>query len=252
MKRFIRALARRAGFIVATTGHSSARYIEYPPRGPFDEILLRVFPDLHGLSFIQIGANDGVRGDPINRYVTTCEWSGVLVEPDPALFGALKVNYLIHSRRLHFLNAAIDAQAGERLLHKIAPETPGIPDWTRGTVSFDLSHVQRVCASLGLAEGCISSSPVRTATWDEVRGLFGSRHCDVVVVDVEGYDAKLLRLAGLAQMRPTVVQFEHGCLERAERLAFYGELLDLGYELASSGIDTIAYLPGRDTSGAKP
>jgi FkbM family methyltransferase len=243
MKKFLQRLARRAGFVVVTAGHASARYVEHVPSGPFDEILLRSFPDLNGLNFIQIGANDGLRGDPIRKYVTSCHWSGVLVEPDPALFRALQQNYAAESTRLRFLNAAIDTAEGERALFQIDPATPDLVEWARGVVSFDRSHVARIAAHLKLPDAAIHSSRVRTATWEELKKIFGPRHCDVLVVDVEGYDAALLRLADLPRLKPTVIQFEHGCLARDDRLALYGELIDLGYELATHFIDTIAYLP---------
>ena len=250
MKEFLRILARRMGLAVVSTGHAAAKYLANPPRGPFDEILLRVFPDLRGLAFIQIGANDGIRNDPIRRYVTNCEWNGVLVEPDPVLFAALQANYAPQAKRLSFLNAAIDRQPGERLLHQIAPSIPDLPEWARGVVSLDPAHVQRIAAHLGLPASAVAGRSVRTTTWDEVHSLFGRRQCDVLVIDAEGYDLVLLRLADLPAMKPTVIQFEHSAVPRGERLAFYGELLDLGYELATSEIDTIAYLAGRAPPGA--
>ena len=39
-----------------------------------------------------------------------------------------------------------------------------------------------------------------------------------------------------------MIQFENPRHKPQERLAFYGELLDLGYEIASDGNDTIVWL----------
>jgi len=229
--------------ILTTTGHRGARYLELPPEGPFDEALLRVFPSLDGLRFIQIGANDGVRTDPIHKYITRCGWTGVLVEPLPALFSALQSNYAGHHARLTFLNAAVDATSGERALFEIMPDTPELVDWARGTMSFDRAHVLRVARQLMLPETVIRSTTVRTITWAEVLAALRPQGCDVLVIDAEGYDVTLLRLANLARLKPAVIQFEHEALERRARLDFYGELIDLGYEIATSFSDTIAYLP---------
>jgi hypothetical protein len=38
------------------------------------------------ISFIQFGANDGKRGDPINAFAKRHSWSGLVVEPVPEYF----------------------------------------------------------------------------------------------------------------------------------------------------------------------
>lgn len=79
-------------------------------------------------------------------------------------------------------------------------------------------------------------------TWDRLLAVFGSKPCDVLVIDAEGYDITLLRAAPLDLWRPRVILFEHSCAPAAERLAYYGELIRLGYEIASDGPDTVAWL----------
>ena len=41
------------------------------------------------LSFIQVGANDGVYGDPLRSYVRRFGWKGILVEPQQDVFERL-------------------------------------------------------------------------------------------------------------------------------------------------------------------
>ena len=45
------------------------------------------------ISFVQIGANDGEMDDPINKYVNSCGWSGIMVEPDFYYFQQLRNKY---------------------------------------------------------------------------------------------------------------------------------------------------------------
>src|SRR5580700_9172972 len=117
MKELLRKILRQTGYRVARTAHAGVRYLDHPPRTAFDSALLRVFPSLDRLNFIQVGANDGVRGDPIRRYITACEWSGLLIEPLPALFAELQRNNA-GNPRLDFPNAAVADRAGERPLYK--------------------------------------------------------------------------------------------------------------------------------------
>jgi FkbM family methyltransferase len=235
-----KAALHRLGLIVVRRHHAAARYVQDPPRDIFDDLLLRVFPTLENLRFLQIGANDGIRADPIRQKVLDHHWSGLLVEPVPALFAALQKNYAGYAG-LQFVNAAIDHQAGERPIFLLQPSLPGLPDWAHGLASFDPARVRQAAGELGLGEEAIVQQTVRTITWDALLADFGARPCDVLLVDAEGYDLPLLRAAPLGRWQPRMIHFEHACATEADRLAFYGELLALGYELASSAGDTIAW-----------
>jgi FkbM family methyltransferase len=242
IKRLVKHLLHRIGLVVVRRDHTGVRYLETPPAGPFEEVLLRLFPSLHGLNFIQVGANDGRRADPIAAYVARFDWGGLMLEPLPAMFAALRRNRG-ESPRLTFLNAALDERTGSRSIFQLRPDLTGLPDWAWGLASFDRERVGTAAKELGLAADAVETLSVATVTWDEVWQKFGHPVCDVLVIDTEGYDIALLRWLDLARRRPRVIHFEHACVNGAERLAFYGHLLEHGYEIATSGPDTIAYLP---------
>jgi hypothetical protein len=46
----------------------------------------------------------------------------------------------------------------------------------------------------------------------------------------------------LATHRPRLIHFEHACCDVDEQLDFYRQLIALGYELATDGPDTTAWL----------
>ena len=233
-------LRRKMGVVAVRRHNTAVKYVDDPPLGMLDDVLLRVFPGLDGLRFLQIGANDGVRADPIREKVIGHAWTGVLVEPLPSLFEQLRRNYEGRPG-LEFVNAAVDTVAGTRTLHFLKPR-PGVPNWAYGLPTFDLERLRAFARDFGLGDGDLLHQEVATVTWDALLEKFGSRPCDVLVVDVEGYDITLLRAAPLARWRPRVIQFENPRHKPQERLAFYGELLDLGYEIASDGNDTIVWL----------
>ena len=43
--------------------------------------------------FIQVGANDGITGDDLRKYILKYQWHGILVEPVPYVFDRLIKNY---------------------------------------------------------------------------------------------------------------------------------------------------------------
>ena len=55
---------------------------------PFDVTLSELMPFKNG-TFIEVGANDGVRFSNTKRFEELYEWTGILIEPSPNLFNRL-------------------------------------------------------------------------------------------------------------------------------------------------------------------
>lgn len=242
-KKLATSLLSRMGLVAISRRHEALRYVEHPPRTVFDDALLRTFPSLHGLHFIQIGANDGHRLDPISTYLDRYDWHGLMFEPLPEHFAQLQ-----HRRggnpglRLHC--SAVGDSSGHRLIYDFAPAyTVNLPDWVHGLASFSHARLEQVANELSLPASAIRTTAVAMVTWEEVWRDFGPQPCDVLVLDTEGLDITLLRAADLAHHRPKLILFEHSCVSLDERLTFYRELLELGYTLACNREDTVAVLP---------
>ena len=242
MKQSIKQWLRRAGIAAVSAEHQGVRYIDRVPRTALESVIFRLFPDLIGLVFIQVGANDGQRVDPIHHFVKRHQWSGVLVEPVPELFRALTKTYSCNSR-LQLVQAAVDLQSGQRpIFHLRTDLSRPLPDWAWGLATFDLNQLRGTIRQLGLTDEAITSTEVATITWSALWERVPSKRCDVLVVDTEGYDVTLLRGAELATRRPRVVHFEHALISLTDRLSFYQELMSAGYEIATDGPDTTAWL----------
>src|SRR5438046_1263614 len=60
------------------------------------------------LTFIQVGASDGMMNDPIREFVVSGRWRGLLVEPVPHSYKQLVHNYShVRGGRLKLLNRAV-------------------------------------------------------------------------------------------------------------------------------------------------
>lgn len=242
MKQSIKHWLRRAGIAAVSAEHQGVRYIDRVPRSALESAIFRLFPDLTGLVFIQVGANDGQRVDPIHHFVMHHQWSGILVEPVPELFRALSRTYYANSR-LQLVQAAVDLQSGQRpIFHLRTDLSRQPPDWAWGLATFDLNQLRGTIRQLGFTEEAITSTEVATMTWSALWERIPGKRCDVLVVDTEGYDVTLLRGAELATRRPRVVHFEHDLVSLEDRLGFYRELMAAGYEIWTDGPDTTAWL----------
>jgi FkbM family methyltransferase len=192
------------------------------------------------VTFVQIGAYDGVAGDPIRPVVLDCEgWSGVLVEPQPDAFERLRQNYLAQASRLQFLKIAISGEAGERVLFCI-PEMErvrlGLPDWSGEIAAFDAEHLRRAFPAASLV-----GHNVQTMTFAEVADRLLHGHVDVVVMDVEGHERAIIETIDVDRHRVKFIVYEHKHLSQSDRSAVESRLRGHGFALKAFGRDTIAF-----------
>ena len=222
--------------------HAGLPFLEHPPQTAFDLVLLHCFPSLQGLNFLQIGANDGQRADPLTSYLESCAWSGLMFEPLQSNHAALTHRHR-GNPRLQIRQAAVDLTGGQRTMYDLDHLShPALPDWAHGLGSFSRERVLTAARELRLPDSAVIEQEISTVGWNEVWLEFGDRRCDLLVLDTEGYDLVLLRQADLGQHRPRLIHFEHACANADDRILFYRELIDLGYELATDGPDTTAWL----------
>jgi FkbM family methyltransferase len=165
------------------------------------------------LAFAQVGANDGVFGDPLRPYVTAHPWRGILVEPQPDVFAQLVKNYALCADRLIFENAAISAERSELVLYK-AP----------GTLAKDTVYASSVASSdplviarqLKIPPAKLERLVTPCLSLDALLAKHGFSRLDILQIDVEGYDWQVLRTLDLERTSPAIIQFEAGHLSLAD------------------------------------
>lgn len=216
-------------------------------RGPIYDVLDQ-FSRSHGgrVSFIQIGANDGLRNDPIREFIARDQWTGVFIEPLPPVFELLRRNYayLGASRKLAFENAAISNSetslalytAGGALLETFSLE--GQLDLLRKS-SCSREHVEQFVSN--------PSDVVRVETPCTTVGAIIQRHfpgnaIDLLVIDAEGHESVILHSLDFGQARIGAILFEAHHLEPAEREGVFGLLTKHGYNIREVAGDAFAIL----------
>ncbi len=191
--------------------------------------------------FVQIGAFDGITGDPIHPLVVRHGWSGVVVEPQPGPHRLLVAAYG-DQPQVRVERLAVAATAGRRTLYTVAQDAPGLPAWAPQLASFHRETILAHEAAIpGLAER-IDSHEVECVTLDELLRRAGSDHLDLLQVDTEGADAEIVGSLDLSHFRPAIVRYEHKHLGRRAQAATVERLLDHGYRVAIEPEDTLAYL----------
>lgn len=228
-----------AGLRLVRAHHPGARYLDRVPGSPFDFLLLWLFPDPRGLRFLQIGAHDGIRNDPLYRWIGDARWTGCLVEPMPDYAERLRRLYS-DNPRIEVLECAIAAESGSMQLYRVDPNATGLPDWAPGVATLDASRAAAAAKDLGLSEDRLVALTVRTLAMTELLQRFPPGGPAIVVIDTEGHDLQLAGALLDAGCRPVLLHFEHACAPDDERWAFVRRLHALGYETMTHGPDTTA------------
>ena len=187
--------------------------------------------------FVQVGANDGVRADPIHPFVDLFGLTGVLLEPQPDLFAALTRTYA-HRPDLTLINAALAATDGTLTLYRVANAASS--DWTNGVATTDratlLKHADRLP---GLAERVeeLVVPAIGLATLTKTANI---AQVDLLQIDTEGFDYEALKIFDIPRTRPAIIHYEHKHLSRADWAASVALLLAAGYAVDYTFEDTLA------------
>lgn len=218
-------------------------------RLPPPEAVARVmfeFARAHPNAFVvQIGAHDASQLDPLNRYIRTRGWRGILVEPIPFVFERLRSNYS-DVEGLIFENVAIAQSDGQRELYFIPPTTePGLPPWYDALASFRRDILAAHKEFIADIDDRIQSMNVPCLTFDSLCNRHGVEEIDVIQIDTEGYDLEILRMVDFDRYRPTLVQFEELHMTSVVRQEAQELLARHGFESLSNGMDCICLAPQR-------
>jgi len=191
--------------------------------------------------FVQIGASDGLRNDPVREFIVRDGWQGVLIEPLPDVFELLKRNYA-GRRGLQFLNAAIAKQEGSlsfwtfqpQFLQRLSEEER--LEYLR-KASFDKEHV---CKFLqGQPQTVLREIQVPCRTLTSVVRDYLPQGLDLLVIDAEGHEPQIIRSIDFTAVRPKAVFFEsHHIMDQLPGLVSIFEAE--GYRVEQIGGDSVA------------
>ena len=233
-KRYLQSAMRRRGIDVRKAPAS------FEPI-PVFRLAVEALMARHGeaLNFVQVGANDGVFGDPLRPYVLTRGWRGVLVEPQLAVFERLKANYAECADRLVFENLAISSL--DKLTLYLPPTHLGDRDPTHAhsIVSSDASVIAR---QIDMPESQLHRVDVPAMTLDALLRRHSITKLDLLQIDAEGYDWEVLQTLDLSRVSPSLIQLETGHLTRSALTSAAKHLNDSGYLIYYGGLqgDTLA------------
>jgi FkbM family methyltransferase len=100
--------------------------------------------------FVQIGANDGIRYDPLRPFVIQYHLKGICVEPLSDMYLKLIENYSTE-KQLLFENAAIHRYNKHMTLYRFGPKAP-VEDGMHALATFDEKSIRRMARKCKLEQ----------------------------------------------------------------------------------------------------
>lgn len=192
-------------------------------------------------TFVEIGANDGQRLDPLSNYIVKDDWTGVMVEPVPYVFERLR-RHFEGNGRIAVENAAIADREGSRPFYHLAEaagDEGGAPIWWYDAIgSFEREHLYKHESVIPNLESRVRQIDVECMTVGDLLRKHGMDAVDLILIDTEGYDAEIVGSIDFDRIRPRLLIYEHHHLADEARADCERRLRGLGYELLADGLDT--------------
>lgn len=178
--------------------------------------LIALLASGRNLTFVQVGANDGISDDPIRNAVLNCARKALLIEPQEWLIPSLKENYKDFEGELILENCAVDGTQKELTLF-ILPKRywpqyiEKVGRHPNQLFSPYREQIEtRLVERLGLKEDqkadYIEEYKVASRPLDEILRQHKLETVDVLQIDCEGHDVDVLMSIG--GHRPKIINIE--------------------------------------------
>jgi len=201
-------------------------------------ILKLIFNNNNIKSLIQIGANDGKRFDQISEFIkNNDELEAILVEPVKKYFEQLKENYK-DLKNIKFENSAISKNNEINFLYCVKDKfLENYQDHIKGINSHDMKHL----LNHNVKESHIEKIKVETLTFSNLIKKYDLTEIDLIYIDVEGYDDKIvLDFLDNSKLRPILI-FEYIHIKNTSFKILIKKLLDENYRILKVDENVICY-----------
>ena len=256
---WIRALARKLLMFVEAALNRVGYRVVWWPRVFFDEpeaelkfdlefIVAQLMLTKRNIFFLEIGANDGVSGDPLFPFIKKFDWQGVMLEPVPETFELLERNYQNFSG-VTLLNVALSERDGTRTMYMIQDEKGSLKEddglhseFRSQLTSFVKESVLSQIEYFPNVAEMIKEVEVECICFETLLSRIGRRDIDILQIDAEGYDYQILKMIDFTEIRPMIINFEHCLMNKATQEDCSRFLFEQGYRMTKGDRDTTAYL----------
>ena len=169
------------------------------------KVLSELFQQNKINSIVQIGANDGVRFDDLNIFINKYKTQSLLVEPILSNFEKLKIKYA-YSDFIKLENSAIVINNEISFLYKVDKGyLKYYGDHIPGITSFSRNHLLKH----GVKKKHIVKEKIKSISIKELLNKYSIEDLDLLYMDTEGYDGKIVQDFLLNTTLKPIIIFEY-------------------------------------------
>jgi FkbM family methyltransferase len=239
MKAFIQRVLAVFGIRVIRAKYAR----KYLPKPNVDniEIVTRFYARMNErITVLQVGACDGVTSDSIYPYIKAGSIQAYLVEPSQVNFKKLSEFYSGVTNAT-LIQAAVADKDEKRMFYTIKDEGRWKDNgWARQLASFYKEHLLKH----KILESEIGNEEVNCLTLQTIIKQNNINNLDVLLIDTEGYDGEIVKMAMAQEVCPPFIAFENAQLvqnyTQAELDNLYALLATNGYVWMHDRINTLA------------
>jgi FkbM family methyltransferase len=205
------------------------------------EVILRFYQLMKKeITLLQVGACDGQTSDSVHSYIKSGGINGFLVEPSAVNFSKLK-SFYENDSNVVLINAAVGVKDELRDFYTVRDEGRWKDSGqAREIASFYKPHL----LSHGILENEIAVEKVQSFTISTIVQKYGIANLDVLLIDTEGFDGEVVKIALQQNILPDFIVFENVQLVKnyaqSELNNLYKLLEEAGYVWIHDRINTMA------------
>lgn len=154
--------------------------------------------------FVQIGANNGIYNDPLNKFIVKYGLNGILVEPVPHLYNQLLKTYSTQTG-LFFENVAIGDPNAHLTFYRVKSEKHTYYDQLG---SFNKETILKHKKNIPNLESLIVEEPVQVVEFNTLMEKYNRENVDLLIMDTEGYDSEIIKMINFNKISFGLVMFE--------------------------------------------
>jgi len=249
IKRLLKNIADKSGYRIIKKDfldtyyhrNNDPHYRSSGDLNPLEQLFYKYIAD--DFFFIQVGANDGKRYDPIHHLIVQEKASvkGIAIEPVQEYFNELQLTYKDFPQ-IKLVNKAIHNSEREVPVYKIAPGYKNASEHLKGMSSFDIRNLTKE----GIAEDDIIAEKIPCISFMDLIESEKIAKLHLLQIDAEGYDLEIIRSIDFNKIKPLVINFEHrwkyNLIPESEIFMVLRILMDKGYKIFLTGNDALAYI----------
>jgi FkbM family methyltransferase len=187
--------------------------------------------------FVVVGANEGIQNDHLSIFIRSKNWPGLLIEPVESTFHKLVKNFE-GLPNLIFKNVGISNVEGELPIYKFSDKVEGKE--YHQLFSFDRAQLEKLEVPDNWKTDHIIEEKVKVYTLSGLLEELGISNVNILQIDTEGYDYKVLQGIEFKNTKPDILIYEHCHLGPTAYYHSIELLRKNGYYIFGNEFDTIA------------